>query len=153
MRAVAIGLMLVFLSISPANARHASVQDRMEMAVTIATDIHFDQKLRLSNPFKTNAVELGPTAIERSAQFGELALADWHSAEGRVHGQVLLVPMCGWRVHAVSVGRRLKARDLNVRPDLLPATVKVFSKLSAEVVELETQHVAYLKPALPITGC
>jgi hypothetical protein len=139
------------MSVSAANARRATVEDRTEMAVEIATDIHFDQKYLSPNPFKTNAVELGPTAIEDSTTFGDIALADWHSADGRVHGQVLLINMCGWHVKAVSVGRRLRAQDYTGRAD--PAVTNILSKLSADLTVLEAQHVAYLKPARPVIGC
>jgi hypothetical protein len=153
MRAVAVGLVLMFISISPASARQASDRERMEMAVEIATLIRYKIETQVTSIFKTNAVELGPAAIEMSQAYGDVALADWHSADGSVHGQVMFIDMCGWQLKAVSLGRRLRAQDYQAQSGPLTPVAKVFSKLSADVIELEAQHVAYLKPARPLIGC
>jgi len=143
MRAIVVGVMLVAIFISPANATLASIQDRMRMSVSIADYIHDS----LSNSFKTDDVELGPAAVERN-----FALADWRSADGKLHGQVSFFYLCDhWNVGQVSTGRPLRAQDLIAPPKSvrqigsIPA--KIASKLAAELAQLELRHVTYLKPA------
>jgi hypothetical protein len=152
MRAAAVGSLIILASISQAIAGSASVSDRTDMAVEIATDIRYYQKAGLPNPFRTKAVELGPTAVEDGKSAGSLALADWRSADGKTHGQVLFYGMCGWHVGSVSVGHRLAANDAKVFSGFL-VSAKDFSKLAADLAALEPQHVAYLNPAPPETGC
>jgi len=144
--------LIILTSVSQAVARQASAADRTEMAVEIATDIRYDQKVGLLNPFRTKAVELGPTAVEDSSSTGTLALADWRSVDGKLHGQVLFYGMCGWHVGSVSVGRPLAAKDAKVM-STYPVPAKVFFKLSADLDALEALHVAYLSPAQPSNDC
>jgi len=137
---IVVGVMLVALSVSPANAAQATVQQRMSLSVSVADYIHPGK----SNPFKTDAVELGAAAIE-----GRFALADWRSADRSAHGQVSFYTVCDqWYVGIVSMGRPLTAQNL-VGPPQLESSVPsaIASKLVSELAQLEDLHIEYLKPA------
>jgi hypothetical protein len=140
--AIAIGVMIVVVSISPANAAQASVRDRMLMSGSASDAIY---------KFKTSDVEIG--AAVTGGQFGQYALAEWRSARGKLHGQVSFFYICDhWNVGKVSTGRPFRARDLvgNGGFGIPGATA---SKLVAELKQLDDQHIAYLKPARAAGGC
>ena len=139
MKAFIFGLMLVLVSASPINAAQASVEERTRMSVSIAAYIH---DFGRSSDFKTDAVELGPTAV-----VGNSALADWRSVDGKRHGQISFFYLCDhWNVGKISTGQPLQAKDL-VGQGLSNMSTKTATKLLADLKQFEKQHVAYLKPA------
>jgi hypothetical protein len=146
--------MLVVVFISPANASQASIQDRMGMSQSVADYIH-NRDYGKSNPFNTNTVEIGAAAIEAhhsAEEYTRYALADWRSADGKVHGQVLFYYLCDhWNIEAVSSGRPFSAQGLIEQAKRLPAATA--SKLVDQVVQLEKLSIAYLKPAHPGFSC
>jgi len=145
MKAFVVGAMIVLLSASPISAAQASIQDRTRMSVSIADYIHDYGK---SNSFKTNAVELGPAGVE-----GHSALADWRSADGKHRGQISFFYLCDhWNVGKISTGQPLRAKDL-VGQALSSMSTRTAAKLIADLKQLESQHVAYLRPAHNEVSC
>jgi hypothetical protein len=147
-------LLLVAVIKLPANAEQASLQDRLGMSASVADYIH-DHDYGKSNPFQTDAVEIGAAAIEAhhsAEEYTRYALADWRSADGKGHGQVLFSYLCDhWNIEAVSIGRPFSAQRLVEEAKRLPAATA--SKLVAQVVQLEKLNIAYLKPAHPGISC
>ncbi|HME81814.1 MAG TPA: hypothetical protein VKF82_07030 [Candidatus Eremiobacteraceae bacterium] len=143
-------MMLFVFTPAVTDARQASVQERLAMSVSIADYIHYHNYYGKTNPFKTEAVELGAAATE-----GRFALADWRSADDREHGQASFYTVCDTRfVGTVSTGRPLTTQNLVGQPKLessVPAPIA--AKLVAEVAQLEDLHIAYLKPAQWGTTC
>jgi hypothetical protein len=132
----------------PASAEQASPKDRARMAVSIADYIH-DGDYGKSNPFKTGAVEVGAVVIE-----SHWALADWRSADGSTHGQVSFFYECDhWNVGAVSIGGALSVQNLIARKGLGQMPAPAATKLAAELTQLESQEIAYLKPAKATGDC
>jgi hypothetical protein len=140
------------LSIAPAFAQQASLQDRTRMAVSIADYIHdgdYDRSQGRPNPFKSDAVELGAVAIQ-----GHWALGNWRLADESIHGQVFFFYECDhWNVGNVATGSSLKVQDLVARQGVGRIPSPSAARLVADLVQLESQHVAYLKPAKPEMTC
>lgn len=124
------------------HAAKASNQDRWFISLSINSDIRYWKRDGEPNPFGTNSVELGPTAI---AEYW--ALADWQSVDGKKHGQVFLSTKgCQvWQVQQVSVGRRLTTKEVNTVYMLPP---RLGAELMDELGGLESQHIAYMKPVM-----
>jgi hypothetical protein len=139
MRRILLSLMLVIVSISPVIAAQATVQDRMRMSVEIADYIRDSGK---SNEFHAGSVNLGAAVIE-----GHWAIADWRSEGDKLHGQVAFAFLCDhWNLERVTIGRPLRVQDL-VGHHTGGSPVAIAEKLVADLKSLETQHIAYMKPA------
>jgi hypothetical protein len=141
MRTIILATLIALASIAPASAVTANAQTRQRLAITIS-DYIADHDYGKSNPFKTNAVEIGAAAKE-----GNYALADWRSPDGKLQGQVSFFYACdGWNVGVVTADRPLEVKDLTGNsfgqmPD------DVASKLVTDVAQFASLRVAYLKPA------
>lgn len=134
--------MLAMFSFGHANAAQASAEDRMQMAVAIATDIHDSGN---TNAFRTKVVELGVAAIERP-----WAIAEWRSVDQTVHGQVLFKYFCDhWNVNDVSTGSLAQMRLLTAQG----VSTATAAKLVADLTKLRGQPVAYLKANRAGTNC
>ncbi len=145
MSAVIISAMLLAILGSPAYAAQASLRERTEMSISIADYIVDAGK---SNPFKAHSVELGTATIE-----GHWALADWRSADGKVQGRVSFFFLCDhWNVGKVITRRDLRAHDF-VGGGMSGIPAEASGKLVAELSRLESQHVAFLKPARAGPSC
>ncbi|MGC2129629.1 MAG: hypothetical protein WA629_05970, partial [Candidatus Aquilonibacter sp.] len=94
------------------------------------------------------AVEIGAAVIEQPG-----ALADWRSENGNGGGQVAFLYVCDhWNVLKVSNGVPLRPEQIVVEQPF-PITKTVAQKLVAELAQLETKNVVFLKPARPHPGC
>lgn len=146
MKAILTGAIILIISVWPAVARLATVHERAELSVTIASYLH-NRDYGKSNPFGTGAVEVGAAVIE-----SRFALADWKSADGKEQGQVVFFYACdSWNVGKVTRSP-FQAQDLtgHYQGDL---TKEDAAKLVAELKWAEGQSIGYLKPAKPTTGC
>ena len=145
MKSILVCVLIAIVGVSPANTARATLLDRTRMSVEIAGYIRDVGK---SNEFKTKFVELGAAAIE-----GNWALADWRSEDGKQRGQASFAYLCDhWNLEKVKIGHPLHAQDL-VGHRLGGAPVAFAEKLVADLKLLETQHIAYLKPAHSEVGC
>src|SRR5579864_186720 len=144
MKATLTAAIIVMMSTWPAVARLATVRERTELSIMIASYLH-NRDYGKSNPFKTDAVEIGAAVIE-----SHFALADWKSADGKEHGQVVFFYLCdSWNVGKVTESA-FRAQDLTGRY-LGDLPQEDAAKLIAELKWAEGQGVSYLKPAQPTT--
>jgi hypothetical protein len=140
--------MLVLLSIQPVNARNASVQERTGMSQSVADYIE-DVKV---GDMKADGALKGVRAVEIAAAAIEWpwALADWRSADGTAHGQILFRYMCDhWNVRKVSREAFAQNQHLTALGVPEPSAIKLISEIAAA----ETHHVAYLMPSRAGVGC
>jgi hypothetical protein len=117
------------------------------MAVSVADCIH-DEPNCARHFGGAAAIQIGAAAIE-----GGAAIADWHEAGGSRHGQVGFFHACDrWNVGPVSNGIPLRPDQLVMDPPW-GSTKVTARRLVAELAELESQHVGFLKPARPGPDC
>lgn len=120
------------------------------MAVEVANYIHdvHNRAFHAGSFSGATAVQIGAAVIEQPG-----ALADWRAANGKAHGQVAFLYVCDhWNVLKVSNGGPLRPEQIVVEQPF-PITRSVADKLVAELAELETKNVAFLKPARAHPGC
>jgi hypothetical protein len=124
-------------------AAEATSSQRHELAQAVADEIH-------SNPgafHRLKAVEVGAAVVD-----GYNALADWRSPDQAQKGQVSFYLACDhWNVGHVSFDRTLTPAEIESGDH--PFGKPQGSKLLAELAGLETQHIAYLKPASGTKRC
>jgi hypothetical protein len=148
MRPILIALLLLIISISPAFADKASVEDRQFMSASISNCMH-DCEFGCSNPnpFKTTSVKIGAAVVIQYY----FALADWKSTDGTKRGQAFLSTNgCQiWSVGPVSIGHALHPEELTAyiseRLSGLRASKQVATKLVDELAQVEAQNVVYLR--------
>jgi hypothetical protein len=133
-----------------AQAEVASADERARMALEVANYIHYphDRAFKAGSFNGATAVEIGAAVIEQPG-----GLADWRAASGKGHGQVALLYVCDhWNVLKISNGVPLRPQQIVVELPF-PITRPVADKLVAELGQIETKNVAFLKPARPHPGC
>ncbi len=141
---------VLLLSAAIALAEQASKDERARMAVEVANYIHDTRE----PAFAAGAFH-GATAIEIGAAVIEMpgALADWRGANGNGHGQVAFLYVCDhWNVLKISNGAPLRPDQIMVKQPF-PITRPLADKLVAELAQLDTTNVAFLKPAKAHQGC
>jgi hypothetical protein len=140
----AIALFIVF--VAPAQAKQASLQDRLLLSQTVANYIN-DPDLKGYNDFNgARAVEIGAAVIE-----GIGALADWRSVDGKHHGQVAFLHRCdSWNVLRVSNNVSLRAEQIATDGGITRSVARL---LVARLSALEPRRVAYLKPPRAQMSC
>jgi hypothetical protein len=124
-------------------AAAATASQRQELAQAVADAIH-------TNPatfHDVKAVEVGAAVVD-----GYNALADWRSQDRSQHGQVSFYLACDhWNVGNVSFGRALTAAQIESGDH--PFGKPNGNKQLAELAGLQTNTVAYLKPATGTKRC
>lgn len=131
-------------------AEVASKDERARMGVQVANYIHDTREPAFhAGSFNgATAVEIGAAVIEMPG-----ALADWRAANGSGHGQVAFLYVCDhWNVLKISNGVRLRPDQIVVKQPF-PITRPVADKLVAELAQLDTANVTFLKPAKAHQGC
>lgn len=140
-------LAFVSLCLGTVSGGEASRDDRARMAVSVAECIRDEPKC--ARAFAgAGAVEIGAAAIE-----GDAAIADWREARGSRHGQVGFFYACDhWNVGPVTKAAPLRPAQLVTGPRW-GASRATANKLVSELAQLESEHVAFLKPAEPGPDC
>jgi hypothetical protein len=140
----------LLLSAAIALAEVASKDERARMSVEVANYIHDTREpaFAAGSFHGTTAVEIGAAVIEMPG-----ALADWRAANGAGHGQVAFLYVCDhWNVLKISNGVPLRPDQIVVKQPF-PITRPMANKLVAELGQLDTSNVAFLKPAKAHQGC
>jgi hypothetical protein len=136
-------LLLCLASTTMAIAATATASQRQELAQAVADAIH-------ANPatfHHLKAIEVGAAVVD-----GYNALADWRSQDRSQHGQVSFYLACDhWNVGNVSFGRMLTAAEIESGDH--PFGKPNGSAQLAELAGLQTNTVAYLKPATGTKRC
>ena len=144
MKRTAIVLILLVASTTlSALAAQATAAQRQELAQAVADAIHSNA----ATFHHLKAVEVGAAVVD-----GYNALADWRSHDQAQRGQVSFYLACDhWNVGNVSFGRALTPQEIASGDH--PFGKPNGSKQLAELAALETQNVAYLKPAIGTKRC
>ena len=144
MKAVAPGFVLLLIAATQtADAEQASSANRSLLAASIADYVRNGDAGK-PGFFGANAVEAGAAAIEMP-----WSLADWRSADGAAHGQVLFLHICDqWNVAAIST--KAFTKDHLVSAGVAPA---VAAKLIADLSTFEVQKIRYAKPLYAKAHC
>jgi hypothetical protein len=136
-------LLLVAATTLSVLAAQATPSQRQELAQAVADEIH-------SNPatfHHLKAVEVGAAVVD-----GYNALADWRSPDRAHKGQVSFYLACDhWNVGHASFDRGLTAAQIESGDH--PFGKPQGSKQLAELAGLDTQDIAYLKPATGKKRC